>query len=123
MNKKTIIRLSFGILILVLLLIAIGVTYYPELQKQQEKKTIDTIKANNTKFIQKALLEFSSEFNIKPSAVAQKTADALNKTEKNPFDKKALPFSFDANCKGASCIEHDDNLRMIILTTYDKKAI
>ena len=73
-------------------------------------------------FTSKALEEFAVDVNAKPSKVAQKVADELNLTGKNPYNKKAPAFTFDNACKGCNAVEYDDKLTMIILTTYNKRG-
>ena len=68
------------------------------------------------------LEEFSQNKDAKPSIVTQKVADELNLIAKNPYDKKAKAYTFDINCKACNSIEYDDNLSMVILTTYNKKG-
>ena len=80
------------------------------------------IKADNAVFASKVLEEFAQDKNAKPSVVTQKIADELNLIAKNPYDRKAKAYTFDINCKGCNSIEYDDNLSMVILTTYNKRG-
>ena len=55
-------------------------------------------------------------------SIRKKIADELNLIAKNPYDKKAKAYTFDINCKACNSIEYDDNLCMVILTTYNKRG-
>lgn len=102
--------------------IALGVYYSPKFMQKQEIMKAAKIKADNAVFASKVLEEFAQDKTAKPSVVAQKIADELNLIAKNPYDRKAKAYTFDINCKGCNSIEYDDNLSMVILTTYNKRG-
>ena len=117
-KKITAIEIS----VLILAFIAIGIYYSPHFMLKQEVMMAAKIKADNAIFTSKALEEFASNENIKPSEVAQKISEELNETSRNPYDKKQQAYTFDLTCKGCNSVEFDDNLKMIVLTTYNKKG-
>ena len=102
--------------------IALSIYYYPHFFNKKEVMAAAKIKADNAIFTSKALEEFSSNKDIKSSDVAQKVSEELNQTTVNPFNKKEKAFTFEQDCKGCNNIEYNDDLKMIILTTYDKKG-
>ena len=112
---------AIEIVVSAIVLIAIGIYYSPNFTNKQEVMMAAKIKADSAMFTSKSLEEFAQNKNAKPSDVAQKVADELNATGKNPYDKKAQAFTFDTNCKGCNSVEYDDKLTMIILTTYNKR--
>lgn len=103
-----------------IVLIAFGIYYSPNFMHQQIVMKAAKIKADNSVFTSRALEEFAQNTSAKPTDVAKKVSEELNLTAKNPYDKKAPAYTFEANCKGCNSIECDDELSMIILTTYDK---
>jgi len=117
-NKITLIEICT----VVIVLLAVGIYYSPRFINKQEVMMAAKIKADNDMFTSKALEEFAINKNAKPSEIAQKVSDELNITGKNPYNKKLKAYTFDLNCKGCNSVEYDDNLSMIILTTYDKKG-
>ena len=110
------------ILVVSIDLIAIGIYYSPNFMLSQEVMKAGKIKANNAIFTSKVLEEFAVNKTQKPSEIAKKVADELNQTTKNPYNKKADAYTFDLKCEACNSIECDDNLSMIILTTYNKKG-
>ena len=110
------------IIVIMIVLVAVGIYYSPHFMNKQEVMMAAKIKADNAMFTSKTLEEFAVNKNAKPSDVAQKVANELNATGKNPYDKKAQAFTFDTNCKGCNSVEYDDKLTMIILTTYNKRG-
>ena len=102
--------------------IALGVYYSPNFMHKQEVLKAAKIKADNAIFTSKALEEFAKNKSAKSSEIAQKISDELNSTSINPYNKKAPAYTFEVNCKGCNSVEYDDNLSMIILTTYNKKG-
>ena len=107
---------------IMLAFVAIGIYYSPNFMHKQEVMKAAKIKADNAIFTSKALEEFAKNKTIKSSQVAQKIADELNQTSINPYYKKNPAYTFELNCKGCNSVEYDDNLSMIILTTYNKKG-
>ena len=79
-KKITAIEIS----VLILVFIAIGIYYSPRLWRSEDVMMAAKIKAENEIFVSKALEEFSTNKDAKPSVVAQKVSDELNKTQKNP---------------------------------------
>ena len=118
LNKLTIIE----IIVVLLAFIALIVYISPKFINKKEEMTLSKIKAQSAVFTSCVLEEFSKNFKIKPSEVAQNVVDKLNKTEKNPYDKKQDAFTFAPNCKACNSVEYDNDLRMVILTTYDKEG-
>ena len=119
MKKIVILEIVF----VVLALASLGAYFYPKLVvKNRAMAAAKIIKSDNAIFITKTLEAFSQDDKIKPSEVAQKVTDEMNETAKNPYDKKAQAFTFEVGCKGCNSVEYDDDLSMIILTTYDKKG-
>ncbi|MBR2069161.1 MAG: hypothetical protein IJ877_05290 [Candidatus Gastranaerophilales bacterium] len=94
----------------------------PQLKKTDEKEILAQVKASNAVFTSKVIEEFAKNKNAKPSAVAQKITEELNTTEINPYDNDTELYVFNKNCNACSNVEYDDNLKMIILTTLDKKG-
>lgn len=113
---------AIEIVALIIVFVAIGVYYSPKFFVKQEAMMAAKIKTDNAIFVSKALQEFAQDKNAKPSKVAQKISDELNATNKNPYDNSSSAYSFDLNCKGCNAVEYNDELTMIILTTYDKKG-
>lgn len=118
MKKITIIE----IIVVALVFIALIVYFAPKFINNREDMLEAKIKANNAVFTAKVLEEFSSNKNAKPSLVCQKVLDELNAVEKNPYNKKENAFTFDKNCSACNSVEYDDNLSIVIITTYDKKG-
>ena len=106
----------------VLAFVALGVYYSPNFMHKQETMKAAKIKADNAIFTSKALEEFAKNKSAKSSEIAQKILDELNLTTINPYNKKAPAYTFEINCKACNSVEYDDNLSMIILTTYNKKG-
>ena len=117
-KKITAIELS----VIMLLLIAFGIYYSPRIWHKQEVLMAAKIKADGAVFTSKVLEEFAQNKNAKSSEVAQKITDELNKVEVNPYDKKGIAYTFEKNCKACNSVEYDDELSMIILTSYNKKG-
>jgi len=101
---------------------ALGVYYSPFFMQKQEMMAAAKIKSDNAIFTSKVLEEFAANSKTKPSEVVQKVTDELNLTSKNPYNKKEKAYTFQMNCKGCNSVEYDDNLKMVILTTYNKKG-
>ncbi len=118
LKKITIIEIST----LLVALLAVMIYFSPNLINKKEVMKAAKIKANNSVFVSKALEEFASNASAKPSDVAKKISDELNIAGKNPYDKNSPLFTFEKTCFGCNSVEYDDNLTMIILTTYDKKG-
>lgn len=110
------------VLIITLLVLAVLGVFLSDFLKNQETKKSEKVKDVSRVFTSKALEEFSQNPSAKPSMVAQKISDELNQTYKNPYDKKSPAYTFDKNCKACNSLEYDDNLVMIIITTYDKEG-
>ena len=115
--KKTVVITLF-----LALLVGTFVFVSPRLIQKQEVAAAAKIKTDNEIFISRALDEFAKKNPQKPSEIAQLVADELNLTAVNPYNKKEKAYTFEANCKGCNNIEYDDNVKMIILTTYNKKG-
>jgi len=117
---KSKIAIIVSIVILAVLLTAAGVVLYPVYQEKKQEETYEKVKANNQLFIAMVLNEYEKDKTQKAENVAQKVSDAMNQKEKNPYNSKDLAFSFDKDCKGCHAVEYDNDLSMVILTTYDK---
>lgn len=117
---KKIIAIELSVIFVAL--IAVGIYYSPGFFHNKNVMMAGKIKANSAVFTSKALEEFAQKKGIKSSDVAQKVADELNQTETNPYNKNKAAYTFEKNCKGCNSIEYDDNLSMIILTSYNKKG-
>jgi len=113
---------AIEILTVVIVLVAGGIYFAPKFTVKKEAMMAAKIKTDNEIFTSKALQEFSQNKNAKPSDVAQKVCNDLNKMSKNPYDNTSRAYTFDLNCKGCNSVEYNDELTMIILTTYDKKG-
>ncbi len=117
-KKLTVIEItSFAIVF-----VALSIYYYPHLFNNKDVMAAAKIKADNAVFTSKVLEEFASNKNLKSSDIAQKVSDELNITTVNPYNKKEKAFTFEQNCKGCNNVEYNDELKMIILTTYNKKG-
>ncbi len=108
--------------VVMIVLVCVGIYYSPRLWHKQEVMMAAKIKVDNAVFASKILEEFAQNKNIKSSEVAQKITDELNKVEVNPYNKKELAYTFEKNCKGCNSVEFDDELSMVILTSYNKKG-
>lgn len=117
-KKITAIEIS----VLLVIFIALGIYYSPKFAKKQDVMMAAKIKADNAVFTSKALEEFAKDKKVKPSNVAQKISDELNEINVNPYDKSSRAYTFDLNCKGCNSVEYNDELSMIILTSYNKKG-
>ncbi len=117
-KKITAIELS----VVMIAIVAVAIYYSPRLWHKQEVMMAAKIKADNAVFTSKVLEEFAQNKNIKSSEVAQKITDELNKIETNPYSKNELAYTFEKNCKGCNSVEYDDELSMVILTSYNKKG-
>ncbi len=117
-KKITAIELS----VVMIVLICVGIYYSPRLWHKQDVMMAAKIKVDNAVFASKILEEFAQNKNIKSSEVAQKITDELNKVEVNPYNKKEVAYTFEKNCKGCNSVEFDDELSMVILTSYNKKG-
>lgn len=118
MNKKII----YALTVIILVVIALGVYFIPVYLEKNEQKIIEKQKADNSAFINKVLEEFSSNPSIKASSAAQKVCDDMNKISVNPYNKKAPAYTFQTGCQACNSVEYDDNLNMVILTSYNKKG-
>jgi len=120
LSKKTIVITE---IIFVLVACTVLSAYYvPQLLNKQEVMAAAKIKADNEIFVAKSLEEFEANKNIKSSEVAKKISEELNVVTVNPYNKKAEAYTFEKTCKACNSVEFDDTLKMIILTTYDKKG-
>jgi len=117
---KKITALELGVVLL--LLVSLGIYYSPYFMNEQSVMKAAKIKADNAIFTSKVLEEFSSNNKIKSSQVAQMVSDELNLTMVNPYNKKEKAYTFESNCKACNSIEVNDDLQMIILTSYDKRG-
>lgn len=117
-NKKIII---IAISIILVCIIAF-ICCIPIFNQKQEDTISEQIKSNDKIFIQKALDEFAQNKNIKASTVADKIVKELNSISKNPYNKKIETYTFEKDAKECTSVEYDDNLAMIMISTYDKKG-
>lgn len=93
-------------------------SYFKNLGIKEELET----KKSNEVFVQKALDEFNKSASIKPSKVAQNLVDEFNSKTKNHYDSKKQAYTFEKNCSACTSVEYDDDIRTIIITTYNKKG-
>ena len=107
---------------LIIVFVALGIYYSPKFFKSEQVMMAAKIKADNAAFTSKVLEEFSSNSKAKSSDVAKKVSEELNLINQNPYNKTKEAYTFELNCKGCNSIETNDNLSMVILTTYDKKG-
>ena len=117
-KKITLIEIT----VILVAILASGIYFSPKLLNKKEAIAAAKIKADNAIFVSKALEEFASNKEAKPSEVAQKVAEEINQVAKNPYNKKTPAYSFDSTCSACSRVEVDDDLTMIILTSYNKKG-
>ena len=110
------------IIVVLLVIGALAIYFAPNLINKQQDMLKARIKAGNAVFASKVLEKFSTDKNIKPSKAAQSVVDELNEIEENPYDKSLPAYTFDKDCKNCNCVEYDDNLSMVIVTTYDSKG-
>ena len=107
-------------IIVIILVIAVLIIYLaPQILNKKEDKIISQIKADNAIFTSKIIEEFASNANILPSVAAKKTADELNKTQKNPYKRGKDLYIISKDTPGYSNVEYDNNIKMIIVTTID----
>ena len=118
MKKITIIE----IIVVIIVLCALTMYLIPNIIADREAKTLAIVKSNNAIYTSKVIEEFSHDKSAKPSDIAKKVADELNKTQKNPYDNDKDFFSLDNELASCSNIEADDNLKMIIVTTLDRQG-
>ena len=118
LNKITVIE----IIVALIVLCALGIYFAPKLTLDKEAQKAAKIKANNAIFTAKVIEEFAANKNAKSSEVAKKVALELNKTTKNPYNKKLEAYTFQNECASCSNIVYDDNVQMIIVTSFDKKG-
>lgn len=107
---------------LIIVLIASAIYFAPKLMLDKEVQKAAKVKSNNAIFCARVIEEFSKNKSVKISEIAKKVASDLNKTTKNPYDKKAVAYSFEDTCKACNNVTFDDNSQMIILTSYNKKG-
>ncbi len=119
-NKKTIIIAEITFVVFAIIILA--AYYIPQIIAKQKANLSSKIKENNQVFISKALEEFSNSKDLKPSEIAKKVSDELNSVTVNPFNKKKEAYTFEKDCKSCGSVEFDDELNMIILTTYNQQG-
>lgn len=109
-------------IVLMIVVVGVGIYYSPHFMQKQEVMMAAKIKADNAIFTSKALEEFAQDKKAKPSDVAQRVSEQLNAVSVNPYDKANDAYTFELNCKACNSVEYNDELSMIILTSYDKKG-
>lgn len=117
--KKKIAYVIAGIIVAVICLAAV---FVPKYLDEKNIQTLEKTKADNSAFTNKILEQFSLNPNIKASDAAQKVCDELNSITQNPYDKNKPAFTFERECKACISVEYDDNLSMVIVTTFDPKG-
>jgi len=117
-NKITVIEIVTGLIFLS----ALGIYLNPKFILDKEIQCAAKIKASNAIFTSKVIEEFAANKNAKSSEVAKKVMDELNKTTKNPYDKKLEAYTFVQNCSSCNSIAYDDKAQMIIVTSYNKEG-
>ncbi len=118
MKKVTIIEIA----VLIIFIIAVIIFLAPYFIKEKQDMIISRIKASNAIFISKTIEEFAKDKNAKPSDISKKVIDILNETEKNPYGTKDAFYVAYKDCTGCTKVESDDNLRMVIITTFNKEG-
>lgn len=116
-KKITAIEIS----VLLIVLVALGIYFAPNFMYKKELKLVAKAKADNAIFTSKVVEEFSVNKNAKPSEIAKKVADELNQTVENSYNKETKAYTFEKGCKGCNYITYDDNIKTIIVETYDNK--
>ena len=117
MKKLSVVEIA----VIVFALVTLVIYYLPYLTQTKESEILAQVKASNAVFTSKVLEEFARNKKAQPSIVAQKIAEELNSAEGNPY-KSGDDLYVMKSCTACSQIETDDNLKMIILTTLDKKG-
>lgn len=115
-------KIKYAIVVIILFCIALGVYFVPRIMSNKKIEIQEKIKATNAAFTKKILDEFNTNPNRKASEISQQVCDELNKTSVNPYNKNSLAYTFEKNCKGCNSVEYDDDLSMVIVTTYDNKG-
>jgi len=118
MNKKII----FSLVALFVVLIALASVFVPKILEKKNVEALEKTKATNEAFTNKILEQFSLNPNIKASTASQNVCDELNERTQNPYDKNKPACTFERECKACMSVEFDDNLSMVIVTTYDPKG-
>ena len=118
MKKITVIE----IITILIVLIALAIYLAPNFIHSKETRKIAQIKAMNAIFTAKTLEEFAKDTNAKPSDIAKKVTDELNKTNKNPFDKKQVAYTFEKECTGCNIVSYDDDAKMVVVTAHNPKG-
>lgn len=118
-NKITIIE----IIVILLVIVALGMYFAPRFLVNQEDRKMAKIKSDNAIYTARVLEEFAQNKNAKASDIAQKIANSLNQTAKNPYNKDIPAYIFDNNCtKSCNTVSYDDSIQMIILTAYNNSG-
>lgn len=118
MKKLTIVEIAVLIFVIVVVIIYLA----PYFLKERQDMILSRIKASNAIFISKTIEEFAKDKNAKPSDVSKKVIDLLNETEKNPYGTKDDFYVTGKECSACTKVESDNNLKMIIITTFDKEG-
>lgn len=118
MKKITIIE----IITIILVIIAFAIYFSPNFISKKEDRILSQVKAKNAIFVSKIVEEFAHNKNAKPSEVAKKIVEQLNKTETNPYNKKDVFYVLKSEQKGYANVEYDDGVKMVVITTLDKKG-
>lgn len=108
------------IAIIIILIICIGIYLVPYFTSSAEKRKESTLRTNAAIFTSKSLSVFSENKDVKASEVAKKTADELNKLNKNPYNKKLPAYVFENAQNGSIYIQSDDKIQTITITGYTK---
>ena len=100
-----------------------AIYYIPILKNINKEKTLNLIKENNSVFISKIIEESSKNKDSQPSDIAKKIADELNSTQENPYDNSKVFYVLNNECSACTKVESDNELKMVIITTFDKNGL
>jgi len=121
MNKK--LKLSY-VEIFVLFIVILGFAFYfiPKAMISLEQKQYGRLQTNSAMMTSKVLAEFSDNLSKqKPTEIAVKLSDKMNKLVKNPIDKNNPAYSVNKECLGCVVLTPDDKVKSIVLTAKDKE--
>ena len=110
---------AIEIAVLLIVLIALGIYFAPNFMYKKELRLVAKAKADNAIFTSKVVEEFAQNKNALPSQIAKKVADELNQNIVNAYNKENKAYTFEKGCKGCNFISYDDNIKTIIVETYD----
>ena len=111
------------IFILFIVVVCLGFYVIPKITLSVEQKQYGRIQTNAAMMTSKILAEFSDNNNAqKPSEIAQKLSDEMNKLVKNPINKKNKAYSINEECEGCVVVAPNDKIKNITLSAKDKEG-